>query len=92
MSHLDHEVPEQLAAGMRRALGDKTSPTAIEVLEAAEHLLEQVLRSDCETRGSALNLLTVDALMTHALEIAARDPRSLDEFPEKAMQRVASAG
>jgi hypothetical protein len=92
MSHSDQKVPEQLDAAMRRALGDKTSPTAVEVLEAAEHLLDQVLRSDCETRAAALDLLTVDALMTHALEIAASDPKSLEEFPVQAMQRIASAG
>jgi hypothetical protein len=49
-----------------------------------------VLRTDCESRESALDLLTVDALMTHALEIAANDPKLLEEFPELAMQRIAS--
>jgi len=92
MSQSINEVPEQLDNAMRRALGDKISPTAIEVLEAAELLLDEVLRTDCETRASALNLLTVDALMTRALEIAATDPKSLEQFPELAMQRIASAG
>jgi hypothetical protein len=82
--------PEELAAAMRSALGDNPSPTAVEVLDAAEHLLDQVLRTDCETRASALDLLTVDALMTHALELAAKDPTLLDELPEQAMQRVAT--
>ncbi len=82
--------PEELAAAMRSALENNPSPTAVEVLEAAEHLLDQVLRTDCETRASALDLLTVDALMTHALELAAKDPTLLDEFPEQAMRRIAS--
>jgi hypothetical protein len=75
---------------MRKALDDNPSPTATQVLEAAERLLDNVLRSDCETRGAALDLLTVDALMTHALEIAGRDPKLLEDFPEQAMRRVAA--
>ena len=76
---------------MRSALNDNQSPTPTEVLDAAQRMLDNVLRTDCETRASALDLLTVDALMTRALEIACRDPRLLDEFPEQAMQRIASA-
>ena len=83
-------VPEELDASMRRALGDNPAPTAIDVLEAAERLLDQVLRTECETRSSALDLLTVDALMTHAIELATRDPKLLEGFPEQAMQRIAS--
>jgi len=75
---------------MRGALDDNQSPTASEVLDAAERVLDNVLRTDCETRASALDLLTVDALMTRAMEIACRDPKLLEEFPEKAMLRVAS--
>ena len=83
-------VSEELDAAMRRALDDNPSPTAVEVLEAAERLLDQVLRTECENRSSALDLLTVDALMTRSLEIAARDPKLLESFPELAMRRVAS--
>jgi hypothetical protein len=75
---------------MRQALNDNSTPTATEVLDAAERLLDNVLRSDCETRASALDLLTVDALMTRALEIAGRDPDLLEEFPEQAMVRIAA--
>ena len=82
--------PEQLVAAMKGALNNNPSPTAIEVLEAAEHLLDQVLRTDCETRASALDLLTVDALMTHALAIAAKDPKLMEDFPEQAMRQIAS--
>ena len=90
MTDDNRRVPEELDAAMRRALADKASPTAIEVLDAAERLLDQVLRTECENRSSALDLLTVDALMTHALEIAARDPKLLETFPELAMRRIAA--
>lgn len=75
---------------MRSALKDNGSPTPSELLDAAERMLDNVLRTDCEARSSALDLLTVDALMTRALEIAARDPSLLEEFPEEAMRRIAS--
>jgi hypothetical protein len=84
--------PKELEAAMRSALNDNPSPTATEILDAAERLLDNVLRSDCETRATALDLLTVDALMTHALEIAARDPKFLEEFPEQAMLRIVAHG
>ena len=86
----DSRVPEELDAAMRRALDDNPSPTATEVLEAAERLLDRVLTGECQDRSSALDLLTVDALMTRALEIAARDPKLLEEFPELAMRRIAA--
>jgi len=86
----DSRVPEELDAAMRRALDDNPSPTAIEMLEAAERLLDRVLSGECQDRSSALDLLTVDALMTRALEIAARDPKLLEEFPELAMRRIAA--
>ena len=90
MSEQSASPPEELTTAMRRALDDNPTPTAPEVLEAAERLLDRVLRTDCESRESALDLLAVDALMTHALEIAAKDPKLLNEFPEQAMRRVAS--
>ena len=85
-------APKELEAAMRSALGNNPSPTATEVLDAAERLLDNVLRSDCETRASALDLLTVDALMTRALEIASRDQRLLEAFPEQAMVRIGAHG
>jgi hypothetical protein len=90
MSAQNPRPPEQLDAAMRSALKDNATPSAPEVLEAAERLLDRVLRTDCESRESALDLLTVDALMTHALEIAATDPTLLEDFPEHAMRRIAS--
>ena len=77
---------------MRNALSDATkNPTAEELLAAAEHALDRVLRTDCETRASALDLLTVDALMTHALEMASKDPNAPEDFPEQALRRITSA-
>jgi hypothetical protein len=92
ISELVPAPPADLATAMRNSLKDATSnPTAEELLEAAEHLLNKVLRTDCETRASAIDLLTVDALMTHALLVASKDPRSPEDFPERALARVTAA-
>ncbi|MFL5463538.1 MAG: hypothetical protein ACJ79B_04010 [Gemmatimonadaceae bacterium] len=92
MTQTDRRPPAELEEAMERALAGVPSPTALDVLDAAERLLGNVLRTGCETRASALDLLTVDALMTRALEIAARDATLLETFPEQAMQRIASMG
>jgi hypothetical protein len=86
----DSAPPRELAAAMRSAVGEKDELTPNDLLDAAEHLLDKVLRTDCETRASALDLLTVDALATHALRLASDDPKLLEEFPERAMRRIAS--
>jgi hypothetical protein len=84
--------PEELATAIRTALGDQSeNPTADELLTAAERLLDKVLRTDCEARASAMDLLAVDALVTHALLQATDDARIPDDFPEQAMRRLADA-
>lgn len=90
MSEIEAQPPSELEASMRSALKDNESPTGNDLLDAAERMLDKVLRTDCEARSSALDLLTVDALMTRALEIASRDAELLEEFPEQAMRRIAS--
>lgn len=90
MTERDSRAPDELESAMRTAIDDNPAPTATELLEAAERLLDKVLRTDCEARESALDLLTVDALMTRALEIAAKDAKLLEGFPEHAMHRIAS--
>jgi hypothetical protein len=92
LSQLDPAPPDELASAMRSTLNEGAkNPTAEDLLTAAERLLDKVLRTDCETRASAIDLLTVDALMTHALEISSRDPKTPDDFPEQALRRITSA-
>lgn len=90
LSRHDPATPVELANAMRSALNDEPEPTPSDLLGAAERLLDKVLRTDCETRASALDLLTVDALMTHALQRANDDPKLLEDFAEEAMRRLAS--
>jgi hypothetical protein len=92
VSGLDPAPPAELATAIRNSLNEGTqTPSAEDLLGAAEHLLDKVLRTDCETRASALDLLTVDALMTHALVLASADPKTPEDFTEQAMRRVTSA-
>jgi methylthioribose-1-phosphate isomerase len=86
----DGAPPPELAAAMRSAVNDNQAPTPADLLEAAERLLDKMLLTDCESRTSALNLLTVDALMTRAIEESAKDPALLEKFPELAMKRISS--
>jgi uncharacterized membrane protein len=85
--------PEELASAIRAALKTKPDaekdPSPTELLEAAQALLEKVLKDDCARRESALDLLTADALVTYALEIATEKAASLRDFPEYAMDRLA---
>ena len=99
-------APSALADSMRRAMAGENvaagedargneddaagEGSAEDTLRAAERLLDRVLAGECESRDSALDLLTVDALVTRAMEIAARDPDSLAEFPESAMKRIST--
>jgi hypothetical protein len=91
LSRNDPAPPTELAAAMRSAVKENPNPTANDLLEAAKHLLDKVLRTDCETRASALDLLTVDALMTQSIQLANQDPKAPPDFPEQAMRRIASA-
>ena len=91
LSDLYPAPPKELASAMRNALGGATeNQTANDLLDAAERLLDKVLRIDCETRASALDLLTVDALMTHALLLSNKDSKRSESFAEEAMHRVAT--
>jgi hypothetical protein len=90
VSQGDPPAPVELEAAMRDALKGNQSPTPTEVLDAAERVLDNVLGTGCESRASALALLTVDALMTRAMEVACLDPELLEAFPERAMLLIGS--
>jgi hypothetical protein len=83
-------TPPELEAAMRTALNEQADPGPNDLLEAAERLLDKVLTSNCEARPSALDLLTVDALVTRALEESAKDPASVAKFADDAMTHLAS--
>ena len=83
-------TPDALARSIDDAVGGNNGTSPDELLTAAERLLDRVLAGECESRDSALDLLTADALVTKAVQIAARDPGSLASFPELAMKRISA--
>jgi hypothetical protein len=74
----------QYAVSSRAATGNP----AISCLDSAADLLEQIL-GGVSDRGSALDLLTADALVTYAFEAAAEDLASLEQRSVEAMRRLA---
>lgn len=61
-------------------------------VSAANELLTELLARASAGRESALDLLTVDALVTYAFEAASVDPSSLGARATDAMSRLAFAG
>ena len=86
------EPPAELAAAIRGALKARnitsTAPGPTELLETGQALLQRVLGTDCDSRDAALDLLTADALVTYALEIA-NETSQIAEFAETAMSELA---
>lgn len=58
-------------------------------LEAAEGLLSSLLTEGGATRDRAIDLLTVDSLVTYAFEAAAREPNTVADRAQAAMLRIA---
>lgn len=58
-------------------------------LSAAEGLLDRLLQEGCSRRERAVDLLTVDALVTYAFEAAAEQPETVAERAKAAIQRFA---
>lgn len=90
-------APPALTEAVRAALGregERPVADATDVLlDAAERLLAGFVARDPASRDGALALLTIDALVTFALETAAGRPGELDERARRAMlQLCALAG
>jgi len=59
-------------------------------VSAASELLHDLLERPSAGRDSALDLLTVDALVTYAFEAAAAEPERLPDYAADAMTRLAA--
>jgi len=87
-------APPQLTARITGAVGDHLDMPADDAtgvfLEGAERLLEDLVARRSAGRESALDLLTVDALVTYAFEAASASPESLAPRAIEAMRRLSS--
>ena len=88
--------PPALLARMRDTLGiaaDRDATDAHEALLASgTALLERLLGDGDEGRGTALDLLAADALVTYAFEAAAEDATTLASRADAALARLAALG
>ncbi|MDB4876246.1 MAG: hypothetical protein JWM41_2692 [Gemmatimonadetes bacterium] len=76
-------------------MGDRAGRSESEAcaccIDAADELLRDLLSRPSAGRDSALDLLTVDALVTYAFEAAATEPEMLVRRANDAMARLAAA-
>ena len=88
--------PAALRARIDAALGRDLLADADDVSEtllaAGERLVRTLLDEDATSRGSALDLLAADALVTYAFEAASESPAELSERAATAMARIAALG
>jgi hypothetical protein len=68
----------------------QTAPGPDEYMDAADALLQELLRDDSTSRASAIDLLVVDALVTYAFEAASDEPGRVAARAADAMRRIAS--
>jgi hypothetical protein len=89
-------APPQLTARIVDVVGhrlEEPADQACEVfLDAAARLLGELVTRRTAGRESALDLLTVDALVTYAFEAASVAPERLPGRAAEAMRRLASVG
>jgi hypothetical protein len=94
LATLQPAPPSALAARLEELLGPYLALSADRVpdacLEAGERLLDTLLSSGSTSRGTALDLLAVDALVTYAFQAAADTPEQLEGRAARAMQRIAA--
>lgn len=90
------EAPPALAARVADVLepfaAEDAGTAAGRCLDAAERLLVDLLARANAGRECALDLLTVDALVTYAFEAASDEPLLLEERAHRAMLDVARLG
>ena len=88
--------PPALAARLREVLGAACREPSGRVpdacLEAGERLVAELLRSNSTTRGSALDLLTADALITYAFEAVGDSAGDIDAHATSAMATISALG
>lgn len=86
--------PPALRARIDTALGSGLHEDAVDpaesFLSAAERLVRALLDENATSRGSALDLLAADALVTYAFEALSERPRQLPARASEAMSRIAA--
>lgn len=88
-------APPRLVERLRSALGSRVDASSADAsqlfTDAANELLRELLARDSSGRDVALDLLTVDALATYAVEAASGHPASLGEYAAAAAMWYAAS-
>jgi len=86
--------PPALRARIETALGSQLHEESLDPAEtflaAAECLVRALLDENATSRGSALDLLAADALVTYAFEALSERPAHLARRAAEAMTRIAA--
>ena len=94
LASLEPAPPAALQARLAELLAPYAAQPASQVwsacLEAGEGLLSGLLASGSTSRVTALDLLSVDALVTYAFEAAATQGVDFEERAAQAMARIAA--
>lgn len=90
---LEPPPPAALATRLRELLEPQFACPVEDVpavcLAAGENVLKSLLVSGATSRGSALDLLAADALVTYAFQASADFPDALEQRARLAMMRIA---
>ena len=88
--------PAGLRARIDAALGHDLHADVADVadtlLAAGERLVRSLLDEEATSRGSAIDLLAADALVTYAFEAASERPADLSRRAAAVMARIAALG
>jgi hypothetical protein len=96
-------APVELSASISKALSDdeersaaRSGPADADFISshlvfAARRLLPRVVATECAERSGALDLLTLDALITYAMEAAAQSPAQCESTANSLLAAIAEA-
>jgi len=88
--------PATLLARLEEVLDQERNGDEMDIvftaLTAATNLLEEIVARPAAGRECALDLLTADALVTYAFEVASDDPEGLASRAATALRQFAAVG
>jgi hypothetical protein len=95
-AELSASISRALSAGEERSVSRRTPTSGIsfeksQIVVAVERLLPRVTFSGCQQRSAALDLLTLDALITHAMEASCGSAGECDETANAILSAIGVA-
>lgn len=89
------QPPADLASALAQAVGPgaagDAAPLSLQLLAAARRTLPSAIAEDCADRSGALNLLTLDALITYAMEAGSATAAECEDVAAEALLLIGEA-